>query len=149
MSQSVTDPAVPKAAAWLGWAGVLPFLAMLLLAVLGKTPEQRALGLKAFVAYSVVISSFLGGVRWGAALPAPQLRRLTMAVMPALIAFMLLLIPPADALRFLALLFIVLAIFDVARGSHALWPAWFKRQRLHLSVAVVTLHLVLLYLWAG
>ena len=151
MNTSATTPSnphsatIPAPAAWLGGAGVLPFLAFLLLAVLGRNAEQRALGLQAFVAYGAVIATFLGGIRWGAALPAPDWRRLSMSVFPSLIAFMLLLVPPRDALYFLAALFPILGVFDLARSANALWPSWFKRLRLRLTIAVFSLHLVLIF----
>ena len=131
-------------AIWLGHAGLLPFLALLLLALFGGTPAQRQLGLQGFVAYSAVILSFLGGVRWGAALVWPQTRALLLAVLPALIASGLLLLPPREALPLLTVAFAVVGLFDVRRRSAPNWPSWFVRLRLQLSVAVVVMHLTLI-----
>jgi hypothetical protein len=137
------DPARSSAANWLGAAGVVPFLLALLLAFFGRTPEQRELGARAFVLYSGIILSFLGGIRWGAALPAPSLRLLALAVSPSLLAFGALLLPLAPAVVILAVSFAVVGLVDSTRGAHALWPQWFKQLRMRLSIAVVCLHAVL------
>ena len=137
----------PSAPNWLGMLGVLPFLLALLLAFFGKTPEQRELGARVFVLYSGIILSFLGGIRWGAALPSPSFRLLALAVGPSLLAFGSLLLPLATAVVVLAVSFAVVGLVDSTRGTHALWPQWFKDLRLRLSVAVVFLH-VALYLGA-
>lgn len=130
----------------LGLAGLLPFLATLLLTLLARNEQQRALALQAFVAYAAVILSFLGGIRWGAALSAPTPRQFGLAVLPSLLAFGLLLLPPRDALPLFALCFAVVGGFDVLRRADAHWPGWFRALRLQLSVAVVMLHLLLIVL---
>ena len=145
-NQPQTNTLAPSRASapnWLGGLGVLPFLMALLLAFFGKTPEQRELGARAFVLYSGIILSFLGGIRWGAALPSPSFRLLALAVGPSLLAFGSLLLPLAPAVVILALSFAVVGLVDSTRGAHALWPLWFKTLRLRLSVAVVFLHAVL------
>lgn len=143
----MSDPfrrTLPLPALAYGVTGVLPFLAGLSIAVAGHTPEQRQFGLDLFVIYGGVILSFLGGIRWGVHLPAPDWRSLGLSVMPSLIAAGCLLLDRHHALPMLALAFAVVGLFDVTRGTHALWPAWFKRLRLHLTLAVVSLHLALI-----
>jgi hypothetical protein len=132
-----------------GLAGLLPFVAALLLALLARNDDQRALGLQAFVAYAAVILSFLGGIRWGAALTAPSFRLLGLAVLPSLLAFGLLLLPPREALPLFALGFAVVGGFDVLRPADAHWPGWFRTLRLQLTVAVVALHLLLIVALPG
>lgn len=139
----VSQPARSSAGSWLGAAGLVPFLLALLLAFFGRTPEQRELGARAFVLYSGVILSFLGGIRWGAALPAPSFRLLALAVGPSLLAFGALLLPLAPAVVILGVSFAVVGLVDSTRGAHALWPQWFKQLRMRLSIAVVCLHAVL------
>lgn len=136
---------IPAPAAWLGGLGVLPFLACALLAVLGPEPEQRALAERAFVAYSALILSFLGGVRWGAVLGDVDWRALLLSVTPSLLAWGCLLIDVEYALRLLALLFAVLGIFDVLRRPAPHWPAWFMVLRARLSGVVVVIHVVLIF----
>ena len=61
---------IPLAAACLGGAGLIPFVGAALCAVVLDDPDQRALALRAFAAYSAIILSFLGG--WPAAWLAQQ-----------------------------------------------------------------------------
>ncbi len=134
---------IPIAPAYLGAAGLAPFALAMLITLFGTSPAQRAFGLQAFAIYSGVILSFLGGVRWGAALAHPSIRLLSMAVLPSLVAAGCLLLPPQRALPLLAIAFLALGLSDATRGAHPLWPQWFKRLRLMLTVAVVALHAVI------
>lgn len=109
----------------------------------------RALALKAFVAYSAAILSFLGGVRWGAALGEASWRPLALSIMPSLVACGALLIEPVDALKILALVYAVIGFFDVMRRPSPEWPAWFMKLRARLSGAVVVVHVVLLAALSG
>lgn len=137
--------AIPRSAAVLGGAGLLPFFFGLGAALFGRTALQQQVGIEVFLGYGAVILSFLGGVRWGAALVKPTWRALSLAVAPSLLAFGCLLLPHDLGLKFLAVGFLVVGLFDVTRGVHALWPEWYRRLRLRLSVAVVALHLMLLF----
>jgi hypothetical protein len=136
---------IPAAAAWLGGLGVVPFVAAAIAAVAGPEP-WRELALRAFVAYSAVILSFLGGIRWGAALGDADGRRLALSVAPSLLAFGCLLLTPSDAVKLLAVLFAAVGFFDAMRRPMPDWPAWFMRLRARLSGAVVVVHLAL---WAA
>lgn len=135
---------IPSAAAWLGGGGLIPFVATATLAVVLADPTLRELALRAFVAYSAVILSFLGGVRWGAALGEIHWRALALSVAPSLLAFACLLLPALDAVKVLALLYAVVGLFDVLRRPAPEWPAWFMKLRARLSGAVVVVHVVLL-----
>jgi hypothetical protein len=141
------NPEIPVAAAWLGSAGILPFLGFAILALFAQKPEQRELGLRAFANYSAIILSFLGGVRWGATLALPAASRLLMSVAPSVLAFACLLLDPWVALQILGVLMLVVAMGDLSRGANALWPAWYQRLRLRLSVAVIALH-ILVFVYA-
>lgn len=143
-SASFKNPTIPGSPFWLGLSGILPFAGATLIFLFGRTPEQRQFGLQAFCTYSAVILSFLGGIRWGAALPLPRFRLLFGAIMPSLIAAGCLLLPANYAVPLLGTAFLMLGWSDATRSEHALWPHWFKRLRLILSIAVVTLHLVML-----
>lgn len=136
---------IPTAPWWLGLAGLLPFAGAALLCLFARLPEQRQIGLQIFQSYSAIILSFLGGVRWGAALVLPSFRLLFSAVMPSLIGAGCLLIPAAYAIPLLAVTYFMVGYADCLRGAHALWPQWFKRLRLMLSVAVVAMHLIVIW----
>jgi hypothetical protein len=135
---------MPRAALWLGGAGVIPFALATLVYLFAHKLEQRELALRAFASYSAIILSFLGGIRWGAALVLPAFRLLLRAVLPSLVAFACLLVKPAQAIPFLCLALMVVGWSDCTRQAHGLWPSWFKQLRLALSVAAVSLHVIML-----
>jgi hypothetical protein len=126
-------------AAWLGWLGLLPFLLGTLLVL---HPEWREAGLLAFRSYGAVILSFLGGVRWGAALAESrgQGAALSVAVLPALVGWTALLAPPASGMSLLAAGFLAQAALDARFPPPGVWPAAYRRLRLRLSAAVLALH---------
>lgn len=134
--------AIPPAARFYGLAGLLPFLAGLGLTLFGQNEAQQSLGLLLFVAYGATILAFLGGIRWGAALSLPNFHNLGMAVAPSLLAFLALLLDPAMAVNVLGTGFVVVGIFDRLRRLDDTWPAWFRALRTQLTLAVVSLHLI-------
>src|SRR3712207_2095506 len=101
------DPPLPRPALWLGIAGLLPFLASALLCWTAP-PNWRGVALYALAAYGAVILSFLGAVHWGLALRAPAAEapalapRLGLGVLPSLIGWVALLLPPGLGLPLLA-----------------------------------------------
>lgn len=140
---------IPASAAWLGGAGLIPFAATALCAMIADDADLRAIALQAFVAYSAVILAFLGGVRWGAALGEAGWRALSLSVVPSLVACGCLLIAPEHAIKMLALVYAVVGMFDVMRRPAPEWPAWFMKLRGRLSGAVVVIHGVLWFVLAG
>lgn len=108
---------IPAPLAWLGYGGLLPFAA----GALAVVTHQGAWALQALVAYGACILSFLGAVHWGwvlgpvtrgaaapggelgsastAAAPAlPMVRTLALGVVPSLVAWVALLVPPGRGL---------------------------------------------------
>lgn len=138
---------IPAGALALGLAGVIPFAAC---AGALWLLDDRALQIdaaRALAAYGAVILSFIGGVRWGAALRLPPEQvnaELVLAVIPSLLGWCALLLPgPTQPLLALWLGIAVFGIMDVREGARGTWPRWYSRQRLILTV------LVLLCLTAG
>ena len=137
-----TSP-IPSVAAWLGGLGVLPFG---LCALLAMRPDGalNAVGLKALLGYGAVILSFLGGIHWGLAISpeslekTPSFGRLSVSVLPALIAWPALLVPPALGFVLLAGAFIAMFFVDVHASRTGLAPSWYPRLRLSLSCAAAT-----------
>jgi glutaredoxin-related protein len=136
---------VPASGFWIGWAGVLPFVVALFGYWFGpevRRPDFAAL----FIAYGAVILTFVGAVHWGlvlgqAAGPEGQ-RRMIASGVPAVAACVALLLPVTAGAW---LLFITFAAFrlwethaDVARPL----PAWYRRLRTRLTLAVSTLLLI-------
>lgn len=137
--------AMTRGALALGWAGVLPFLG---LAVVAFQPAHQTQALSAFLAYSAVILSFLGGIRWGRALAAGAgAAQYARAVLPSLWAWAAwCLLPTASALAALAAGFVLAGAWD-ARGDALPAPTTFRRLRLGLGLAVVACHALALAAW--
>ena len=143
---------IPRAALILGWAGVLPFAALALGALLDLAlpvaqPRQ------ALISYGAIILSFMGGVQWGL-VTAPRVaiagrdgrNRFGISVLPALWAwFCLLALPPAAALLGLAAGFAALLAYDLHTVRTGYASLWYRPLRIQLTVAVVFLLLAALF----
>jgi hypothetical protein len=150
--QDLHQPMLPKAAHGLTWAGLLPFLAALAAWGLGLwTGEARGVVIasKAFLVYSAVILSFLGGVRWGRAMsagaPPPAY---VLAVLPSLWAFPALFLPEAWSIAALATGFALALWFDT-RADHLPATPGFRQLRRRISAAVIAAHAAALALSLG
>jgi hypothetical protein len=142
-------PTVPSAAAWLGGLGFLPFLS-LSLALTILDGDQRALAARALLAYGGVILSFLGGVQWGLAIAAPGQallwQRLSLSVVPSLLAWLALLLPTKIGFCLLVLSLALVLWADLRAVGQGAAPAWYGRLRLPLSAAVM-ISLAVAALW--
>jgi hypothetical protein len=94
-SASAEQRALPQIAVQLGYAGLIPFVALAALA--WAMPEARAKAQFAQLAYAAVILSFLGAVHWGLALAANRRdpRPYVWGVIPSLSGWAALLLPYA------------------------------------------------------
>ena len=136
---------IPPTARLLGYAGVLPFAALALAHVFGNAAISGH-ALRSFLAYSAVILSFLGGIRWGVAtrFEPSQAGALVISVLPGLWAFACLLWPdPGVAVWGLLLGFMTLGMADWLRPAPGS-AAWMIGLRVRLSFAVVACHVVLI-----
>jgi hypothetical protein len=129
---------IPPAAAWLGAAGLLPFLGLALAAlILGGAASATAL--RALLAYGAVILSFLGGIHWGLAIAAPATQRLTawlcLSIIPSLLAWVALLLPAPAGLLLLAASIAAMLLPDRRATASGQAPAWYPALRLPLSAA--------------
>lgn len=127
-----------RTAVWLGLAGVLPFA---LLAVAVWSPNWRALALPALLAYSALILSFLGGVRWGRALSVDRPLEYLWSVLPSLWALAALQLSPLAGLLVLGAGFVGQWWLD-GPGDLMPAPAWFRRLRGLLTALVLACHLI-------
>ncbi|MBD2842027.1 DUF3429 domain-containing protein [Erythrobacter rubeus] len=134
------------ASRWLGYAGLLPQIICLALAVSGS--EYRFSALSGGYAYAAAIFSFLGGVWWGQAIASGKggAGSYLLAVMPSLLAVALFL-PwsfgwdwPGPALIYLGALILASPLVDRALGYAA---KDFMRLRVQLSVGLGTLTILL------
>ena len=133
---------VPAVAAWLGWLGAIPFVA---LATFGQflEPGRQARASFALAAYGAVILSFLGGIRSGLAIapadaaPDGRLgRQLLASVVPPLAGWIALLLPALPGLALLAAGFALMLVLDVSARAKAAAPSWYPPFRLPLSGVV-------------
>lgn len=131
---------VSKAAHWLGYAGLIPFVAALLGCLLGGA-DRQAYFAHQFVAYGAVILSFVGAVHWGTALATGSMRimRLALSVLPALLAWAALLLPAAAAAWLLLGGFLLLRAWEASPPVARTLPAWYRGLRTRLTVAVSAL----------
>ena len=128
---------IPKVAFWLGFSGLIPFVAA---AVVGHLSAESLhdLSLQALLAYGAVILSFLGGIRWGLAIAttdsADLFGPLFLSVLSALLGWIALLVPSSTGLVLLALGFAAILIADLWLSTA---PHWYRLLRLPLSVGAI------------
>ncbi|MFT5448071.1 MAG: hypothetical protein ACI9DC_003250 [Gammaproteobacteria bacterium] len=131
---------VPRAATWLGASGLIPFVAGA--AALWMLPTAHtSIAADVLIGYGAIILTFMGAVHWGLAMArgaAPGMARwFAISVVPALIGWCALMMPPLTALTMLALAFTAVFAMDNAAIAAGLAPAWYRRLRAPLTAAVV------------
>jgi hypothetical protein len=132
------NPRAPLIATQLGYAGLIPFV---LLAGLCWWPDPHVAkaSLHALLDYAAVILAFMGAVHWGVAMlqdrPCPQ--RMIGSVLPALLAWFALSLPPLAALALMATGFAVLLYVDVEVTRKDKLPGWYPTLRRPLTAGVL------------
>ncbi|MBX9615712.1 MAG: DUF3429 domain-containing protein [Caulobacteraceae bacterium] len=125
-----------KATAWgLALAGLVPFAGCALMAVIDRSFGVDWIG--ALIAYAAVILSFLGGARWGAELAreTPDPVRLILSNLPAIVAWLALVIVMVPASARMGLLAVALAlVWFQDRGSA---EPWYRALRTTATVGAV------------
>ncbi len=103
----------------LGYGGLIPFVGLAAGIWLAQ-PDSAAPLAQALVGYAATIASFLGAIHWGLAMRGSRLGTtgpLVWGVVPSLLAWVALLMPPVPALVVLTLLLI--ACYGVDRKLYA------------------------------
>lgn len=95
----------------LGYAGLLPFVVGALLVWLVR-PEAHPYVALALSTYAAVIVSFLGGIHWGLGLREPQPRLFRWGVVPSLVAWVAVMMPPYAGLVILGAMLIACYAVD-------------------------------------
>lgn len=133
----------PEVGRWLGYAGLLPFVAALA-GFLASDAPRAAYFATQFIAYGAVILSFVGAVHWGLALHAggQQVMRMSFSILPALLAWAALLLPPAMSGWLLLAGFIAVRGWEASAPVARTLPAWYRALRTRLTLAVGVLVLV-------
>ncbi|ACA17505.1 conserved hypothetical protein [Methylobacterium sp. 4-46] len=127
------DAPAPAGALVLGAAGLIPFLGLALLLLLGRGEVAGLAVRPALAAYAAVIASFLGGIRWGAASRGGRQADYVVAVAPSLLAWAALAAPAPWDLRLLGALVLIWGAIDQDMPRRGLVPRWLGRLRLALS----------------
>ena len=134
----------PRTVAWLGYGGLLPFLALTPASLLDH--HHGVVWSDALYAYGAIILSFIGALHWGLAMSLPELTErqrsacFAWSVVPALIAWPAVLFSPPLAAPLLVVGFIAHYLQDRRLARQATLPGWYLPLRLRLtSVAVVCL----------
>ncbi|MBK8119970.1 MAG: DUF3429 domain-containing protein [Sulfuritalea sp.] len=141
-SAAMPDETLPRSVAMLGYGGLLPFL---FLAPASFFDENHALyWADGLFSYGAIILSFVGALHWGYALSlgassteAARARRdacFAWSVVPALMAWLALLLPPLLSSLLLIAGFIAHYRQDRRLAAFAGLPAWYLPLRLRLSV---------------
>ena len=133
----ISPHSTPVAVAWLGYGGLVPFVALAIASVL--VPGHRSLWSPMLIAYGAVILSFVGALHWGMAITAPQMpaKQRTIhyvwSVVPALLAWPTpLLAVPLGALILMLGFFAHLVLdFSLVRSTPV--PGWYLPLRLQLT----------------
>jgi hypothetical protein len=140
-STAMPDAALPRRVAWLGYGGLVPFL---FLAPATLLDENHAVyWADGLFAYGAIILSFVGALHWGYALSlgasSSEAERarcnawFAWSVVPALIAWLALLLPPLLASLLLIAGFIAHYRQDRRLAAVAPLPPWYLPLRLRLS----------------
>jgi hypothetical protein len=128
---------IPPAARALGFLGLVPFFAAAAASLTPAVPLHDVAS-QALIAYGAVILSFLGGVRWGLAIAAPDGARLfaplDVSVVPSLAAWIALLLPRQPGLVVLAAGLAALLAADLRLRSA---PDWYRALRVPLSAGAI------------
>ena len=97
----------------------------------------------ALVTYCAIILSFLGGVRWGYALrivdPVLQKKAFVVSVVPAIVAWLLVLPPTLMGFIAMPIIFLLMGILD-DRMTNIGAPIWYRKlRRIMTGIVVLTL----------
>jgi len=132
-------------------AGALPFIIPAAIGVvLGAGNPLTPSLLEVFRTYSVVILSFLGGIRWGHALVYQRDEKLRIAnasmlisVVPALVAWGTVFLDNRASLAVLILAYAAQGAWDSLSANAGKLPNWFANLRMVLTFIVVACHLAI------
>ena len=132
---------VPSAAAWLGGFGIIPFVVLSIAEAFASDAQKARLSF-ALLVYGAIILSFLGGVHWGLAIAVPQndntlWRRITLSILPSLVAWLALVTPSSIGFRILAGAFVAMLLVDIHASRVQEAPAWYPKLRWPLSCGAV------------
>ncbi len=128
---------IPPIVKWLGYGGLLPFVA---LAVAAWVDSSNSLWRNALLAYGAVILSFVGALHWGFAMSLSgistkqQTLSFVWSVVPALMAWLALLMTSKYAIAMLVAGFLTHFWQDRRLVQVANLPVWYLPLRMRLTL---------------
>ncbi len=135
----VSEHGIPKILQWLGYASVVPFVAGVAAFII-VSPKLHGFVLYSLLTYASVALAFQGAVHCGLALrdgvPASA-GQLLVSVLPLLVGWGALALPPDWAFQILIGGFVLLGVGDVLMSRSGLAPPWYPRFRLPLTAITV------------
>lgn len=132
-------------ASLLGYAGLIPFVALAAAEAWHDTPIYR----EALIAYGATILAFLGGAYWGRSLQVdggtgPSPGRLVIAVTPQLVGWIALLLGATSGTLVLMVALGLMLAVDLDGVRRGIFPTWYRPLRWGLTtVAAASLGLSL------
>ena len=130
-------PGNESTAKLLGYAGLIPFLTFSVGCWLPLPFVSDSLSV--LIAYAAVILAFMGAVHWGAAMSRDNnqgYQYLLVSVVPALAAWIALMLPALAGLVILLSSFILLYLYDRAVQHSQGFPSWYIPMRTNLTLVV-------------
>ena len=130
-------PGKESTAKLLGYAGLIPFLTFSVGCWLPLPYVTDSLSV--LIAYAAIILSFMGAIHWGAAMSREDdqgYQYLLVSVVPALAAWIALIIPAMAGLMILLSGFILLYLYDRAVQLSQGFPSWYIPMRTNLTLVV-------------
>jgi hypothetical protein len=128
---------IPPIVNWLGYGGLLPFLALAV--ALWVDSSNGSFWREALVAYGAVILSFVGALHWGFAMSQSDMTAhqrthcFIWSVVPALMAWIALLMTPKYAILLLVAGFLIHFWQDRQLAKAVDMPVWYLPLRLKLT----------------
>lgn len=122
----------------LGYAGLIPFVTLSIGSWIALPLISEPLPV--LIAYAATILSFMGAIHWGIAMSGSKEQnnaRFYISVLPALLAWLALLIPPAYALAIFIFTFIALYLYERFSPDSVDFPQWYLPMRGTLTLVVV------------
>lgn len=138
---SANTSSIPPPARWLGFGGLIPFFFLAAASLLD--PPRAARWSFALLAYGAVILSFVGALHWGFATlwqshsDTYRGRLMAWSVIPALGAWIALVLPLEAGLGLLCVLFVAHYLCDLNLSRNREVPAWYLRLRAPLTLGAV------------
>lgn len=129
--------ALPRSVALLGYGGLVPFVALAGWVLAGLPRAETAL--EALLAYGAVILAFVGALHWGFAMGLPGFSQrarawhFTWSTVPALMAWVTLMLEAAPASLLLVAGFVAHFLQDLRLDRRQALPAWYLPMRLRLT----------------